>query len=269
MKPPVKYALMGVGALVLLAGSFVTFAALSGQPLHKVAILKNFVKAPPEPDEEKSDEHATKSSDEHADEDHGSKTADAHEKPSSGGEHGSSEHTPPSMTPSERRALEANVGVLGTFMLPSPFSAEQLNELQTALHTANADAKRRLERIATREQELAEWEHALELRNDELQKIRALLERKELELSYREDEVKRDESAKSAREQQSWAELARFFSEGDPEEMAKKLVLFEPKEAVRILRALDDERASLLVNALPPDKYHTYLQAYRASTEKK
>lgn len=272
MKPPVKYALLGAGALLLLAGSFVTFAALSGQPLHEVAILESFVKAPAATDEGEKDDRATKRPiDEHGESEH-ARPAASDPAPDSGAAagHTAGDHaTAPSMTSSERRALEANVGVLGTFMLPSPFSAEQLGDLQQALHEANADAKRRLERIAMRERELAEWEHALEVRNEELQKLRALLEGKELELSLLADEVKRDESAKSAREQQSWAELARFFSDGDPEELAKKLVLFEPKEAVRILRALDDERASLLVNALPPDKYHAYLQAYRATTDKK
>lgn len=264
MTPPVKYAVMGVGALLLLAGSFVTFAALSGKPLHEVAILKNFVKAPEKPADEKHEPSKEPGEGEkHADEPAtGEHTSTAHATTDE-------KHTPPAPTTSERRAIEANVGVLGTFMLPSPFSADELSDLQKALHDANADAKRRIERIGTREKELAEWEHALEVRNNELQEMRALLEKKELELSLREDEVKRDEHAKSAREQQSWVELAKFFSDGDPEEMAKKLALFEPKDAVRILRALDDERASLLVNALPPDKYHVYLQAYRASAEKK
>jgi len=34
------------------------------------------------------------------------------------------------------------------------------------------------------------------------------------------------------------------------------------------LHSLDDERASALVNALPADKIHDYLEAYRAKTVK-
>ncbi|MBK7878571.1 MAG: hypothetical protein IPJ77_23180 [Planctomycetes bacterium] len=266
MKPAVKYALMGVGGIVLLAGSFVTFAALSGAPLHEVAILKNFVKAPDKPESpEKGSKkgHADEGGDEHATETHATeKTATA--KHASDDPHA----TKPAPTRAESRALEANVGVLGAFMLPSPFSSNELSELQTSLRGANEDAKQRLERIELRERELGEWEHALEQRNDELQDLRRLLEKRELELTMREDEVKRDEKAKDARDQQSWAELAKFFSEGDPDDLAKKLVLFEPKEAVRILRSLDDERASALVNALPADKYHAYLQAYRDAVTK-
>lgn len=255
MKPAVKYALMGVGSLVLLAGSFVTFAALSGAPLHEVAILKNFVAAPEKP-ESPSKEPKSAHPDE-GDAEHGSTPTTAKHEPSP--EHGSK----PAPTRSEARALDANAGVLGAFMLPSPFSSNELSDLQKSLRGANEDAKQRLERIELRERELAEWEHALEQRNDELQELRKLLEKRELELTMREDEVKRDEKAKDSREQQSWAELSKFFSEGDPDELAKKLVLFEPKEAVRILRSLDDARASALVNALPADKYHAYLQAYR------
>lgn len=255
MKPAVKFAILGAGGLVLLAGSFVTFAALSGTPLHEVAILKNFVKTPEKPDAgSKTEEPAHE---EGAKEEHATETAHATKE----GEHG----TKPAPTKSESRAIEANIGVLGAFLLPAPFSTNELADLQKSLRGANEDARQRLERIELRERELGEWEHALEQRNDELQGMRQLLEKRELELSMREAEVQRDEKAKNSREQQSWNELAKFFSEGDPEDLAKKLVLFEPKEAVRILRSLDDERASALVNALPPDKYHTYLQAYRAT----
>jgi flagellar motility protein MotE (MotC chaperone) len=252
MKPAVKF---GAGGLVLLGGSFVVFAALSGTPLHEVAILKNFVAAPAEgedtPKHAPEPEHAAPES-EHASE---TKHADA-------------EPLKPRMSPGDSHALEANVGVLSAFMLPSPLSAGELSELQKSLRDTNNHAKKRLERIVSRERELDEWEHSLNERTKELQELRRVLERKELDITLREDEVKRDESAKNARETQSWGELAKFFSEGDPEDLAKKLVLFDPKEAVRILRALDDERAAALVNALPADKYHAYLEAYRASAPK-
>jgi flagellar motility protein MotE (MotC chaperone) len=257
MKPAVKYALFAAGGLVLLGGSFVVFAALSGTPLHEVAILEKFVAAPATGEHEAKSEPAAahaEPSDEHApDMDHGGSTASTKK---------------PRMSAGDVRAVEANVGVLSAFMLPSPLSAGELSELQQSLRTTNNDAKKRLERITQRERELDEWEHSLDERTQELQELRRVIERKELDITLREDEVKRDENAKNARETQSWGELAKFFAEGDPEDLAKKLVLFEPKEAVRILRALDDERASALVNALPPDKYHAYLDAYRAAAPK-
>lgn len=255
MKPAVKYAVFGAGGLLLLGGSFVVFAALSGTPLHEVAILKNFVAAPAEGDD--TSKHAPEPEHAAPESEHASET-----------KHADAEPMKPRLSPGDGRALEANVGVLSAFMLPSPLSAGELSELQQSLRDTNTDAKKRLERIVSRERELDEWEHSLDERTKELQELRRVLERKELDITLREDEVKRDESAKNARETQSWGELAKFFSEGDPEDLAKKLVLFDPKEAVRILRALDDERAAALVNALPADKYHAYLEAYRASAPK-
>lgn len=253
MKPAIQFALIGLGGFVLLSTSFVTFAALSGVPLHEVAILKNFVAAPPVEDD--GPKGGEKPRDTELTEDLASRLNPA----------GATDETKAGPTKTEERALEANIGVLGAFMLPAPFSSSELSDLQRSLRGANDDAKQRLERIELRERELREWEQALDQRNDELQELRRTIERRELELAAREAEVERDERARNSRDQESWNELARFFSEGEPEDLAKKLVLFEPKEAVRILRALDDARASALVNALPPDKYHAYLQAFRTA----
>lgn len=258
MKPAVKYALMGVGGVALLFGSFVTFAALSGTPLHKVALIKNFVHAPsedaghaPEPD----------------------KTAGAEAAPPAGGGEHAAEHAaggpgehgakPLAQQPNPR-ALEANVGVLGAFALPAPFSADELGDLQRELREAHHGAKERLSKIEERERALDDYERSLDQRYKELSELRQQLEKKELELSLREDEVKRDLDARNSREAASWRELAKFFEEGEPDTLAQKLVTYDPKEAVKILRALDDERAAALINAIPQDKYHEYLEAYRA-----
>ena len=137
MTPPVKYALMGVGALLLLGGSFVTFAALSGKPLHEVAILKNFVKAPEKPADEKSetpksgtegekhaDEHATGSAtDEHASMAH-STTADKHTAPAA------------APTASERRAMAE----LGAWMTTTYGPARRVRKRRSG--AADADASR-------------------------------------------------------------------------------------------------------------------------------
>ncbi len=258
MKPAVKYALMGVGGVALLFGSFVTFAALSGTPLHEVAIIKNFVKAPA-PGEEHAPGDATKTA----------------EKPADPGEHASEtaasakgEHEAKSTGKPDAKAVEASVGVLGAFSLPAPFSADELGDLQRELREARSGAKERLAKIEEREHALDDYERALDQRYKELAELRQKLEKKELDLSLREDEVKRDLDARSAREAASWKELAKFFEEGEPKDLAKNLASYDPRDAVKILRSLDDERASAIVNALPPEKYHEYLEAYRAQTTK-
>lgn len=249
MKPIVTYALFGLGGLTLFGGAFVVSSALSGTPLHEVAFLKNFVHAPPEEEEE----HPASSDHESAPEE----DAEKHDEPKPSHD----EHSAP--TKRDLHAVEANVGVLGSFLLPSPMSATELGELQSQLRHMVEEVRGRLARIEERERKLNEWESSLEARFAELSQLRQLLEKHELELSLREEEAKRDEEAKNARETQSWKELAKFFEEGEPGDLAKRLAQFEPKDAVRILLALDDERASALVNALPPEKYHAYLEAYR------
>lgn len=246
MNSIVKLSLLGVGGTALCVGSFVVFTALSGTPLYEVPVFKKLVKAPTPVDENASS----------------STVSSGHEMSEKTGATAETGAHPTAQV--DKAAVEASVSVLGAFMLPSPFSSSELGDLQHELRTALSDAKKRQLKIKEREAQLEEWEQSLQTRSGELQEMRKLLEKSELDLRMREDEVKRDESAKVARETQSWAELAKFFSEGDPEEMARKLAQFDPKEAVKILRALDDERASQLVNALPAEKYHAYLEAYRA-----
>lgn len=247
MKPALKYTLMAVGGLVLLFGSFVTFAALSGQPLHKVAVLRLFVKAPDAPRES-------------------STRAPENESPAAEVPVASKGEKP--LAKEDVKAVERTIGVLGAFALPSPFSTDELTDLQQQLGRGNKDLKARLARVEQRERELDDRERDVEQRQLELTEMRQKLVEKENELRMLSDEVTRDSEARNARDAASWKELSKFFEEGEPAELAKKLLSFDRREAAKILRALDDERASAIVNALPPDKYHDYLDAYRAETAK-
>jgi len=246
MKPTVKYAVMGGASMVLLFGSFVAFAALSGVPMHKIAIIKNFVKPPAEtpgatPKEGENTAHADPAPKPEA------------EKPANA---------------KEQTAVASAAGMLGVFSLPSPYSADELTDLQRELRNASKGAKERLAKVEQRERELDDRERELDQREKEQAEMRKQLEGKELEVHLLKDEADRDASAREARESASWKEISKFFEEGEPAELAKKLLSFEPREAVKILRALDDERASAVVNALPADKYHEYLEAYRAQAQK-
>ena len=247
MKPALKYTLMAVGGLVLLFGSFVTFAALSGQPLHKVAVLKLFVKAPEAPRE--TSPRATED-----------ETPTAQPAATAQGEK--------PMAKEDVKAVERTIGVLGAFALPSPFSTDGLTDLQQQLGRGNKDLKARLAKVEARERELDDRERDVEQRQLELTELRQKLNEKESELRMLSDEITRDSEARNARDAASWKELSKFFEEGDPKDLAKNLLSFDPREAVKILHSLDDERASALVNALPADKIHDYLEAYRAQTVK-
>jgi hypothetical protein len=247
MKSIATAVLMGVGGFGLFGGAYVGFAAMSGTPLHQIAFVKGFVRAPEEPH---TPHDSTASADEHA-------------TPELEPETPEEKHDTP-----DPEVLKGSIGVLGSFLLPSPMSATELSRLQQELHSLVSDAKTRVEHIREREGKLDEWEKTLDARFASLKELQAALDKQELEVSLREEELKRDESAKSERDAQSWKELAKFFEEGDAPKLVTKLMQFEPKEAVMILLALDDERASQLMNALPPDKYRAYLDAYRGQIRK-
>jgi flagellar motility protein MotE (MotC chaperone) len=248
MKPMLAHTLLALGGTTLFVGSFVGFAVMSGTPVHEIAVLKNFVRPPKE-----TKPAQTPSSD---DPQHESARNDA-----------ASEHADTKPAKSDKEVLAGSVGVLGSFLLPSPFTTTELASLQAQLQANREDLQKRLSNIEAREGELDEWEHALDQRMKELATARTALDKRELDLKLSVDEIERDKSAKGAREKESWKEIAKFFATGDPSELALKLAEFSPKEAVHILRALDDERASELVNALPTEKYHVYLEAYRALSE--
>jgi len=252
MKPAVKYAVMGGGALVLLFGSFATFAALSGQPLHKVALLKYFVSAPAE---EKDPGTASKEP---------APTETAHPASAEGAQPPAAEGTPTAATAEQTKAVEKTISVLGAFAMPSGFSVDELVDIQGELRKSTQEAKALLTRLKTRERDLDDREKDIDQRQKELSAMQKRLADKESELGMLKDEVDRDSSAREARDAASWKELSKFFEEGDAATLAKNLLKFSPMEAAKILRSLDDERASSLVNSLPTDKYAEYVQEYRA-----
>jgi len=251
MNNAAKYALLAGGGLVLTFGSFVTFAALSGAPLHEVALLNAFVPAPA----------ASGTDRETADEDRSAPVTAS--TPAAGLATTAQTERQPSA-----RAIEASMGALGAFVIPAPYSSEEFNELQKELRDGQKSLRERMARIEARERSLDEWEQSLQQRFDELNEMREQLVQRETELGLRESEAKRDLESSKATEQQSWKDLAKFFEEGDPADLSGKLAGFQPDEAARILHALPDERASELVNALPAEKYHAYLAAYRVRSSK-
>jgi Skp family chaperone for outer membrane proteins len=161
-------------------------------------------------------------------------------------------------------ALASAGGLLGAFVMPAPYTASEIHELQQSLRKALVDAQSRLVEVERREKRAAEWEHSVEQRRGELAQLRTLLEQKEAELKGREIALRKEAQAKDARDEASWKEIAGFFEEGDSDELGARLAEFEPEKAAKILGHLEDSRARELVNALPKDKYKAYLEAYRA-----
>ena len=231
MNPKVKIAGLSVAGVSLFTLAFVAFTALAGVPMHEAALIKHFVDPPEVVEEEELAE--------------GELPKDPVDK----------------MT--QQEVIEASSSVVSSFVLPSPFSTDELEMLQSDLKMKKLDYENRLRKLRERESALGERELLVEERYSELADLRESLQKFELELSLRAAEVKRDTEAQNAREKKSWDTIAKLFEEGDAEDLVKKLVTYSPEDAAKILSALTVDRMRELTGALPVEQYQEYMQAYR------
>lgn len=240
MKAPLQYALLALGGTALFGTAFVGFASLGGAPLHGLPVLGGMFDPPEEPDPALL-----------AELEQGMQAAE-----------GAKPVPPPARSDVE---VARAAGVLGTFLVPSPYTARELRDLEQELERGLASVRQQRAELERREDAIVQREQALKERYTELDELRNRLEAFDFELRQRGAEIDRDEQVVKEREEQSWKDLATFFEEGEAKTAASRLTQFSAEEAARILRTLSVERAGELVNALPPDQYRAYLDAYRAA----
>jgi type IV secretory pathway VirB10-like protein len=175
---------------------------------------------------------------------------------------GTREPAPPPPAP-EPRATPAvppmTAGVLGAFVMPSPFDARELQELQARLQKGLEHVASEERRLAQRERDLDDWQRTLEERERDVAAQRGAVEH----AGTAADASKTAQPSKVQDTPESWRALAPLFAEGDPDELAKKLATFEPAAAAQILRGMDPERAAAVLNALPKERFKDFLDAWR------
>ncbi|HEX6883725.1 MAG TPA: hypothetical protein VF530_10110 [Planctomycetota bacterium] len=225
---------MAVGGLSLFTVAFVGFATLSGRDMSQVAVIGKLFPAPAEPGAE-----------------------------------------PPAATQvdEERRGLsdaavvEASLGVLSAWTLPSPYSTSELRVLTQEIKQKRGELEERERALARRERATEQDERELEERRRTLEQLRQHIDGLQAELAEREVELARREAGVEAGSQAGWAEVARVLAAvEDPAEAAKKLQEYEPAEAARILRNLGDEaRAGEILNAVAPARWKEYVDAYSSA----
>jgi len=152
-------------------------------------------------------------------------------------------------------------GVLSAFVMPSPFAADELRELQKMLKEKLASLAAESDAQARRARELDDWQHALEARALEIAALRESIAAPAGAAPQGATAAQTQTSAADA--PQSWRALAPLFEEGDPADLAARLADFPPEDAANILRGLEPERAAAILNALPKDKYKPFLDAWR------
>lgn len=229
---------MTVGGASLFVVCFVAFVSLSGTNMSDVAVIGKLFPAPPEapPDE------------------HGAAVE--------GGEAIEASET----SLSDAAVVEASLGVLSAWTLPSPYSTSELRVLSEEIKRKHAELQDREQGLARRERAVAEDEHELEDRLGTLEELRTHLESLQMELGERELELTRAEDSARAGSETRWTELAGVI--GAIEEAsaaAQRLQEYPPEEAAKVLRALgDDTRAGEILNEVPAPRWKEFVDAYTA-----
>lgn len=150
-------------------------------------------------------------------------------------------------------------GVLGAFVLPSPFDSRELQDLQRRLVERTEEIAEERRALDQRARDLDDWQESLEVRTRELEELRGRIGEGLIPPKAT------PEAAAVATEQDraSWRAMAALFEDGDLDELATRLVSFEPDEAAQILAGLEPERAAQLLNSLPEADYRRYFDAWR------
>lgn len=238
MKKALSLAGYGVGGAALVGGSFVLFAALSGAPLSQLPAVGGLF---PEPE------------------------------PTAVGRDGEVPLDVREELAADRRPVgqlfDRARSPLHAFLLPSPFSVSELEELESRLENRMRELDARERALDERERELVdEREHYRHL-FAELEELRNQLARGHDEQQAREQEIERDRQALEEAERASFQTLAAIYSEGRARDMAGMLsATYEPEKAALVLAALDDERAATLlaeIHRADPERGALYVDAYR------
>jgi len=230
MTKGIELLVMGLGGLSLFVCAFLGFAAMSGTPLTELAVIGPMFAEEENPDEELA-----------------ALLEDSGPAPS---------------IATAKQVIEANIGLLKVFALEPPFTSEELQTLAVNLKSAKLGYDERMRKLDEREAAMGAREELLTEQFSALEEIRTELERYEEDLNLRSAEVGQDEVAQDVTEAARWAEVSNLFASGDAEELSSRLMRYGAAEAAQILSNLDKDRATVLLNALPDDKWKEYVDAF-------
>jgi len=243
MNKIIELVAMAVGGLSLFLVAFVGFASMSGRDVSQVPLIGKLFPAPAEPG------------------------GDGHGAGGAGDEHADGEPPPegePESTLSDAAVIEASLGVLSAWTLPSPYSTSELRVLSEEIKRKHAELGQRELALGRRERAVGEDEQELEQRLATLEELRTHLETLQGELADKERELARQESSLEAGKDARWTQVALVITGiEDPAAAAKKLQEFPAEDAAKILRAMgDDARASEILNQVEQARWKSYVDAY-------
>ena len=235
MNHVLKILAYGLGGLMLLLGSLVTYSALTGTPVHE---LKGVGKIFPEQVTVEQGESTM--------------------LPDVEAELAEDRRSP-------RRLFEDAATPLGSFMLEDPFSADELRSLEETLQVKIDEVASRARDLDVRERELESEKEHLKDRYRELEKLRTALLEQDADTEAAGDEVQRDREVLKEEEMAAFKKMASLFEDTEPADAASLLTsVYNPEDAAKILVELDDDRVRELIgaiNATLPDESVRYVKA--------
>lgn len=234
MNKILKILAYGLGGIGLLTASFLVFASLGGVPLSTLPVVGGFFPTPPEK-EAAPPEPATVEA--QIDED----------------------RRPP------EQVLNTTTSPLYTFTISDPWSATELEALESSLEAQMAKLKERERDLIERERDMDERARQYDRLFTELEVLRSnLLDQSDEAAALRAEEERAIQAAEAQR-LESLKRAATLYADGDAKQAGRMLLdAYDAREAGDILSLLDPERAAELVSAIHKS---ADAQEYRAITE--
>lgn len=234
MNKILKILAYGLGGVGLLTASFLVFASLGGVPLSTLPVVGGFF---PVPEEQAAAPPEPATVEAQIDEDR---------------------------RPAEQ-VLDTTTSPLYTFTISDPWSATELEALESSLEAQMSKLKERERDLIARERDLDERARQYDRLFTELEVMRSNLLDQSDEAAARRAEQEREIQAAESQRLESLKRAATLYADGDVKQAGRMLLdAYDASEAGVILGLLGPERAAELVSAI-----HKVADAqeYRAITE--
>ena len=246
MNKVLMYVAYGLGGFVILSGAFFGFAVLSGTPLSQIPGLQSLFPVPPEGQLAPPD---------------GRMPSDVNAREELAADQRSA-----------GQVFERARSPLQAFLLPSPFSAGELEALADDLERQQATLKERERELELERSRLEEEKQHYRDLFAELEELRSALVRQNEEQQARSEELQRNRDALAEVERASFRSLAAVYAEGKAKDMAAMLArAYPPEKAALILAALPEDRAAALLTEIhkaDPDLGARSVDAFRQAQSK-
>jgi hypothetical protein len=173
---------------------------------------------------------------------------------------------------SPEQVVDNSASPLHSFLLPSPWSSDELEDLERQLKTrlnALTEAEKDLDQ---RKASLEESQRHLAELQAELESVRNGMIDERDETVALQEEVKNEEAAAAEKRVESFKQMSSLFAEGDADEMSKMLLdMYTPDEIGLVLAGLPPERVQELMTGIrgsQPDVLSGVEASYRTEFTK-